>query len=218
MKENKKVNFSEKAYLALKEDIFSGAIKPGEELIESKIAQNLGISRTPLREALNKLQAEGLVDTIPNKGCIVKGLDIREIIEITQMREALEGMVARLACEKIKQEDVEELAACFPSFEGKLDEKDYQTSYEAGIKLHAFLMQQANNRLISQQLDFIRMQIKRTVQLSTEIPGRFEKAHKEHGEIIKALLVKDPDLAEKKMREHIANTRMGLVIEVAGRK
>ena len=209
-----KIQLSEKAYIALKEEIVTGVLKPGEVLSEVKIAKRLAISRTPLREALNKLYSERLVDIVPNKGCVVKKLELRDILEIAQVREALEGMVANLACEHIKGEELDEITSWFPPFDQKLKECDYIMAYEAGAKMHTFIRHKAHNRLIEEQLAFFDMQIQRTTRMAAEIPGRFEEAFKEHKAIIDALRLKDSDMAEKKMREHIANIRISLLFRM----
>lgn len=209
-----KMQLSELAYSTIKEGIISGKFKSGEVLPEVRIAQSLSISRTPLREALNKLHAEGLVDIIPNKGCVIKKLELRDILEITLVREALEGMVARLACEKVSKEEVNEIISWFPPFDKKLEETDYLKACEAGVKLHQFLRGKANNRLLEQQVAFLDMQIKITTKMAAEIPGRYQEAFNEHKAIVEALLMKDPELAEKKMREHITKIRISLLFEI----
>jgi DNA-binding GntR family transcriptional regulator len=209
---NQKKSLSEMAYLSIKESIINGRLKPGEELNECNIAEELSISRTPLRSALNRLHAEGLVRITPNKGCAVRKLDLKEIVEITQVREALEGMVARLACDRISKKELNEVISWFPSFDRELNETDFAASYDAGIKMHNYLREKSNNHIIQKQLAFIDMQIKLVAQMSTEVPGRSELAHKEHKEIIDALVAKDPELAEEKMRSHIRNVRMSFML------
>lgn len=208
-----KLSLTDKAYLKIKNDIIDGKFEPGEELTETSLAEMLSISRTPVRQALYKLEAEGLIQNIPNKGFIVTKLGLKDILEIMQVREALEGMAARLACQKINKEELDEIISLFPPFDKKLEKKDFIKAYNAGNKLHQFIYEKSDNRIIKQQLSLLNIQIKTTTQIAAKIPGRYEKAHKEHKAIIDALLAQDPDLAETKMREHISQIRSSIVFE-----
>jgi DNA-binding GntR family transcriptional regulator len=210
----KKIQLSEKAYLAIKQNITSGQLKQGDAIVEHEIAEQLSISRTPIREALNKLSAEGYVETIPNRGCFVKKITPREFLDIMQIREALEGMAARLACERVTRKELDEVSAQFPLFDGGLKEVDYLKAYEAGENLHKFLVEKSGNLLLEQQLSSLRKKIDRTVQIAADVPGRYEKAYIEHKHILDALYERNPDLAEKKMRFHINQVRTTLLFEM----
>lgn len=209
---NKTNSSAEMAYLAIKQLILSGKIEQGDPIIESEIADRLSISRTPIREALKKLNAEGYVDTIPNRGCFVKKITARDVLDVMQIREALEGMAARLACERISNKELDEVSSHFPAFDKRLEESDYMKAYQAGSILHEFLILNSGNLLLKEQLELLQERISRAVQISTLVPGRYINAHREHKEILDALYEKDPDMAEKKMRYHIEQVRNALLL------
>lgn len=212
LRDSSKGSLSDQAYHFIKQEISNGNFKPGDELTEGRLASLLGISRTPLREAFNRLQAENLLDVIPNKGCIVKKLEIRDVLEIMQVRGALEGMAARIACQKIRPEEVDMLISWFPEIRnGVLEEDQYEMAFNAGNQLHAFLIEKCGNQLLKKQLSFINIQVEKLVRMITGLPERHTNAYFEHMAIIEGLRQADCDLAECNMRIHIRKIRDSVI-------
>ena len=210
------VNGKEIAYLKIKEAIASGELKPAQELQEIEMAEKLGVSRTPIREAFLRLEAEGFVRIIPHKGAIVSKLDLNDIVQISQVREALEGMAARLACGRLDIAKLEEIKSDFPSHDELNTPENQRKSYENGKVLHNYILRSSSNDLIVKTVESLELQFQRTMLLAAEVPGRYERALNEHLNIIEALKKQDPDEAEKRMREHIVNARNSIISALRG--
>lgn len=204
-------SLKEIAYTKIKEGIASGLYRPGKELLEYELVEQLGVSRTPIREAFSRLESEGFVRSIPRKGVIVTRLDLSDIIQISQMREALEGMAARLACERLDMVKLLEIEKDFPQNVQLLNDEEQKQSYENGQILHDFILQSSGNELIIKTVDSLKFKINGMTLLAKEAPDRYINGLTEHLEIIEALKEKNPDEAERRMRKHIHNSLNSLV-------
>lgn len=208
VRKNKKYDsLNEYAYEQIKNSILSQKYRPGSIISELKVAESLNISRTPIKTALYQLAMDGYVKVLPNQGYLIKNYGIKEIIEITQAREALEAMVARIACEKINSSDIEYLRSLFPDTSRPFEQKDFVALHQNGEKLHSFLLKIANNEVIKQILEQLSNQIMQANAIASQFPERNEEAYYEHCEIVKALIEKNAPEVERLMRSHIANQR-----------
>jgi len=211
-----KRSLKDRAYEEIKTLIDEGELKPNEMLREMDLAERFGMSRTPVREAFQMLEEEGLIQIIRNKGAIVTKLDLNDIIEISQAREAIEGMAARLACGRIKPARLEELEKKLNNEKalranGIISVKEFHSCIvQYGMDLHNEILRCSDNKIIIKTAQTLNFQFKRVMSMARMI-GRREKALDEHLEIIKALKIGDPDLAEKKMREHIKMVQNDLI-------
>ena len=115
---------SEIIYEKLRQAILEEKFKAGERLIETTIADLLGVSRTPIREAFKQLEADGLIKSIPRKGVIVQGVSLEDALEIYEIREALEGMASRLACKRISKEELQEIRSIITSMETSIEDEN----------------------------------------------------------------------------------------------
>lgn len=210
-KASKYKNLGEFAYQKIRDDILSGEYLPGEDIYELKISEKLNISRTPVKNALYRLAMDGLVEIVPNKGYTVKEFGIKETIEITQAREAIEGLAARLACERLKPQDIQHVLSLFPDTGAAYDPAQEKKLRKNGNELHAFLIHKSGNSVIADLLKRFTNQIRQTADRAALSPARTEEAYYEHLRIVKALLDADGPAAERAMREHIANQRMALL-------
>jgi DNA-binding GntR family transcriptional regulator len=200
-------NLRERVYQALKEMIIIQEIPPGEKLDEDSLARQLGVSRTPIRESLCRLENEGIVKIIPRRGAFIVRHSKESIDEILSVREVLEGLSAREAANHITDatlEVLESLSEKFSESNVRLLSKEY---LQADVKFHKTIIEVSKNEwlisLMSILNDHIQMLRLRTVTFQ----GRPEQSLSEHRKIIEALKARDPLLAESLMREHIKNVR-----------
>jgi len=140
---------SQKVYRALKTEIIKGSLKPGTKLSEGKIAEQMGVSRTPIREALRELAAEGFVKINPNQGVVVSNASIEDVQEVLQIRGVLEGLAARLAATIITKEKIKELESFNKNMEKFISKNDILNIGEESEKFHRLILDiSGNNRLI----------------------------------------------------------------------
>ncbi len=189
----------------IRADIIRGNYEDGERLVEPKLAKILGISRTPIREALRQLESEGFIEIVPRKGAIVKELTLKDIDDLYAIKANLEGLAARLATEYITAKNIVRLK--------EINERFYQITsknknvveeyLKYNIDFHDIFINSSNNKKLIETLDGLSKNFQRFKRMLVAKTERLEEAYKEHLEIIKSFEVKDPDLAEKTVRWHI---------------
>lgn len=201
-------------YEAIKDKIISGELSHATPIVEKKLALEYQCSRTPIREALRKLEQDGLVKIIPRKGVFVSQITITDIEEIFVIREALEGISTRIATGIISNHNIKILHAIAEKADYEFKEGDNEGSFQSGNELHDIILKIAGNNRIIKTISTIKDQIQRMHLMAKTIPGRLEKSNFEHSEIIKAMELRDIELAELKMREHIRSTKESLILAV----
>ncbi len=199
------------AYEQIKARIMNGQLEQGAVISELNLSEQLAISRTPVKNALYRLAMDGLVEIIPNKGYVVRQFSIKEIIEITQAREALEGMAARLACDRLKSADLDYVRSLFPDRSEKKAEEITEQMRINGEELHAFLIKKSGNFVIADLLSRFSEQISQSSTMASLLPDRKLEAYYEHIEIVDALLDRNAKEAELCMRKHLANHRLAIL-------
>jgi len=193
-------------FTTLRDEILSGQLEPGERLNTSQLAERLGVSRTPIREALNRLTSIGLVENIPHRGAFVRRLSIEEIIEIYYIRAALEGIAARLAAQNLKEEETQQLLQLCDEMESHLSIGNYQKILEKNFQFHSIVYRAAHSpRLESLILQYY-SQSEQYRALGLELPGRYSEICREHRCLALALAARDIEGAESCAREHHLNT------------
>jgi DNA-binding GntR family transcriptional regulator len=198
-----KTNLKEKAYRAIRENIISCAWLPGSLLNEKELAEILSVSRTPIREALNRLEQENLVKIVPQRGVFVSEITVKTISDVYQVREILEPFVVQLVTPKADPTALLRFHQLFNSCSVGEDEVLPRLDDE----FHHFLIAVCDNDYLVQMMQNIYAQNERIRVLSTRLPRRLEETVSEHCEIIDAMLVRDADKAAHAMRVHIANSR-----------
>jgi DNA-binding GntR family transcriptional regulator len=200
-------NQSEYAYKRLKERILDGDLAPGERLVEAHLAEELELSRTPVREALGRLSVEELIARDENGSLIVRVPSPREVNEIYLIREVLDGLAARLAAERITAPEMIVAETAIDLFREGQDTDDTGAAIGANIAFHDMLYEATgNDRLIrmGQALnDFVRLVSRQP--MST--PARRGEIADEHEAVVAAVRDRDGDLAERLMREHVTRAR-----------
>ena len=193
-------------YHKIREDILNGIYQPEEELREIAIGKALGVSRTPVREALRQLELEGLVYIIPNKGAYVKGISMEDIRDIYMIRSRLEGLSARLAAEKIEQEQLEELDEVLLLADFHAKKEHYDKVFDMDGKFHEMLYEASGSKQLHHLLSDYHHYVQRVRKRSVSENVRAGKSIEEHKRILEAIRAHDPDRAEELAKEHIVNT------------
>lgn len=201
------------AYDAIKAAILSLHLKPGEPLVERDLAARLGISKTPVRGALVRLEREGLVTIAPFKGAVVARIYKDDIREIFQLREALEGLAARLAAPMFSEADYLEGQGLLRAAEQAFQEQRYTECSQTGHGLHDLILRRADNSRLRSIVRNLDDQLQRFRLVSAEIPGRLARSSQEHAEILEALHARDAVRAERLMREHLQGVLADLVTQ-----
>lgn len=182
-------------------------LPPGEPLREAAIADSLGVSKTPVREALARLEHEGLVQTNLFKGAIVSGYTRRDLVELYELRELVEVWAVRQAARSMGDDQRDRLVRLMETTE-RLRAEGRTTPLERAIDdFDHFLFEQVTNRRIAALIDNMRDHLIRIGRLTVAIPGRLETSVEQHAAIAAALLAGDLDAAEKALRHHIASVR-----------
>jgi len=203
---------SKKVYRILKERSIKGNLAQGSKLLEAKIAEQLGVSRTPIREAIRELAAEGFVKISPNQGVVIINISIEDIQEVLQIRSVLEGLAARLAASKITKEKTKELESFNKNMEKFISKDDISNFIKESEKFHVLILDICGNNRLVQIRKNLDDQIHRYRSISLNIPGRPEYALKEHKEITKALKQGDSAKADELSKMHIENVLENILI------
>ena len=201
---------SERVFARLQDDIVRGVIAPGSKLGESELAARYGVSRGPLREAIRRLESRKLLERVPHVGTRVASLSLADLVEIYRVREALEGMAARLAAENMSADEVTGLYDLLAQHEQQQDLRE-DTAYfqrEGDLDFHYRIIQGGHNQtlmhlLIGEVYHLVRMY---RYQFST-VANRPQKALREHRQIVEAIEAGDGEMAEILMRRHISRAR-----------
>lgn len=195
-----------RVYHRIREDIISGKYKKNEELKEVVIAGELGVSRTPVREALRQLELEGLVAIVPNKGAYVKGFTDKDIHDIYIIRSLLEGLCAKWAAENISEEQMNTLEESVDLAEFHLSKGHLEQFAEQDGRFHEILYQASGSKVLHDLLTDYHHYIKRVREASIGAKNRSDYTNMEHRNIMLAIKEKNGEQAEKLAHEHILNS------------
>jgi len=174
---------NQKIYKILKAQILEGNLEPGSKLVGEKLAEQMGVSRTPIREAIKWLAVEGFVNTIPGHGTFVNSVSIKDLKEVLQVRGVLEGLAAKLAIEVIKDEQIEELERIIKEMEYYAKEKNLPAFSDCSQRLQELIIDISGNTQLKKIRKIINDQTHRYRIRSLSSPRRLEHSFKEHREI-----------------------------------
>lgn len=189
----------------LREAILRGELVPGERLMELQLAAKLGVSRTPIREAIRMLEQEGLAITIPRKGAIVAGMTEKDMQDVLEIREALEELSVQVACDKITAEEIEKLQINMKNFENSLGSGDLKKMAQADVEFHDVIYQATHNPKLVNMLNNLREQMYRYRVEYLKNPRNHEQLLREHEAIYKGIVEKDKVTVTDMIRKHISN-------------
>lgn len=208
---NFQVNMNE--YLPLRDVVFNtlrqailrGELKPGERLMEIQLANKLGVSRTPIREAIRKLELEGLVLMIPRKGAEVAEITEKNMQDVLEVRKALEELAAGLACERITKAQIEEMKVAAKAFEDSLKNGDVTRIAEADVRFHDIIFTATDNQRLITLLSNLREQMYRFRVEYLKQKECYPKLLDEHERMITAISRRDKEEARRIVGRHIDN-------------
>lgn len=190
----------------IRDDILSGKYTQNEELKEVTIGNELGVSRTPVREALRQLELEGLVNIIPNKGAYVTGISAKDIHDIYMIRSYLEGLCAKLACENITEKQLEEMDEIVYMSEFHTRRSHEEQIYELDNKFHELLYEASDSKILCHLLSDYHQYVQRIRKASLSSMPRAIRSNEEHIAIMEAIKERNGDKAESLAHKHIMNT------------
>ncbi|BDW89538.1 MULTISPECIES: GntR family transcriptional regulator [Thalassospira] len=188
----------------LERDIVTGVLKPGDKLDERSLSERFGVSRTPVREALQTLAGSGLVATMPRRGTIVASITVAELIEMFEVMAELEAMCARLAARRMPRVDIENLIALSEECNGLKDHADADAYYEANVRFHEAIYAGCRNSFLERQTKNVRNRLAPYRRLQLHRPGRVKKSNNEHADILSAISNGEAETAGKLMQQHVA--------------
>ncbi|HWI55315.1 MAG TPA: GntR family transcriptional regulator [Desulfobacteria bacterium] len=195
----------------LREAIISATLKPGERLMEIQLAEEMGVSRTPVREAIRKLELEGFVVMVPRKGAYVAGISMKDIADVFEIRAAMEGLAAGLAAERITEEELEQLERILVKVGESVQNNNLEKLIEVDTEFHETLYKACRNERLVQIVSNLREQIQRFRTASLSTPGRMQFALQEHKKIVEAVSERNAELAQALAREHIENAENSML-------
>lgn len=199
-----------RVFHAIRENILSGKYQAKEELKEKAIGEELGVSRTPVREALRQLELEGLVTIIPNKGAYVIGISEKDIRDIYEIRSRLEGLCAGWAACYITKEQLDELEENVYLSDFHITKGNYEQLVELDSRFHETLYRASGSRELRHVLSDFHHYVQRVRKVTLAMPERAANSNAEHRKIVEALREHDTDAAERLANEHMQNTILNM--------
>ncbi len=196
----------------LRQAILTGELAPGERLLEIQLADKLGVSRTPVREAIRELAQEGLVTMIPRRGAVVAQITEKSMNDVLEIRRALDALSVELACERITEEELAALKGACDKFEQKLKTGEMREMVAADMELHDIITQASGNARLHQLVNNLYEQMYRYRFEYIKDTTRYETLVKEHRIIYESIRRKDKDTAIRTARTHIDN-QMKVILE-----
>lgn len=200
---------SEFVYEKLKNHILAGIYNPGERLIETNLAKELEVSRTPVRDALHRLESDGLITTSPHRGIFVRKLSKKAIRDFYQTRAVLEGLASKLAALNATEEELEQFATFIEEmkeiFERDKDLPSYEAIAKSNNKFHGMICAMAKNEVLAKMLSDLESPITLVRTTSWRNDNRKQRTFKEHYNIASAILERNAEAAQKLTEKHIDN-------------
>lgn len=198
-------------YESLKESILNGSLKPGEKLMESRIAEDLGVSRTPVREAIRKLEKEKYVKMIPRKGAYVEDLTMEDILEVLEIRIVLEGLASKLAARNISDEMKDRIRENMKNFDSASSELDRKELISLDEKFHHIIYQSSGNHKLNEIVRELQDQFQRfRLSYFSELSSYMKLANS-HNKLYQAIIDGDEEAAEAYAKEHIEEIRDNII-------
>lgn len=193
----------DKAYEIIRNKIVACELMPGAVVDQNTLMREIGVSKTPIREAVNALEIEGLLVVMPRRGVIVAPISLGDIGQIYIVREAVEPLIARLATPAVEKERLAKFLKIFTK-----DRDDPKSIIQSDFQMHAYFAQRTENKYFIRLMDSVLSQNMRIVVLGARIQNRLKVSNSEHARIIECMLARDAEGAEQAMREHIASAKM----------
>lgn len=211
MTQQKNLSLADKVYAELEEEILSGKYARGQSLHESALADMLGVSRTPLREAIRRLEQDGLLETIPNKGIFVRGISVDDIIDIYNIRINIEGLAIEKAIDKADDEAISELEEILDLQEFYASKGDYEKSMRMDSRFHGCIYKMCGSPPLTDILCNLHNKIQRFRKTSFSSSSRAKNATDEHRQMLEAIKMRDSERAVALAKRHTENAKENLI-------
>lgn len=195
----------------LRKAILTGELKPGERLMEIHLANRLGVSRTPVREAIRKLELEGLVTMIPRRGAEVAQITEKSMSDVLEIRRTLDALCAELACDRITTEELENLGQACDFFEAAVQTGDTKKIAQADVALHDIIVRATGNQRLIQLVNNLSEQMYRYRFEYIKDSSQHETLVAEHRIIYQSIVEKDKKTAAEAARTHIDNQKLAII-------
>ena len=196
---------------SLRKAILKGELEPGERLMEKQLAEKMGVSRTPIREAIRKLELEGLVIMVPRKGAEVAMITEQDIKDVLEVRAALESLAVKLACQRMDKQNINDLLSVNDAFMGAARRKDVETVIKKDVEFHDTIYQATNNKKLIGMINNLQEQIYRFRVEYIRQMDDFTNLMNEHEEIVTAIVEKESVKAQKVATKHIENQEAAVI-------
>ncbi|PMR76117.1 GntR family transcriptional regulator [Billgrantia endophytica] len=201
----------DKVYAYLKDAILRGEYKAGDRLVERVLADRLNISRTPIREALFRLETQRFVRTVPRKGVVVNEITQAEILEVFMILASLESLAARLAAQKVDDRIAAEIDRLMAEMDEALENGNGEDAVELNVRYNELIGRASGNPKLHEMLVDLKDYVRAFSNLSSSLPGRTKEALREHQDILSAVKSGEADLAENFTRIHLEKSRKAYV-------
>lgn len=201
-------------FYTLRQSILTGELKPGERLMEIHLADKLGVSRTPVREAIRRLELEGLVTMFPRRGAEVAQITEKSMSDVLEVRRTLDALCAELACDRITEEGLASLKCACEVFEQCVDTGDAKKIAQADVSLHDIIVQATGNQRLIQLVNNLSEQMYRYRFEYIKDSHQHETLIKEHRIIYQSILNKDKDTAAAAAKTHIDNQKKAIMRQI----
>ncbi len=190
-------------YEELKRQIMIGEIPPGTRMMEVELADDMGVSRTPIREAIRKLEKEGLVSIEPRRGAYASEISIKDMVDVLEVREFLEGMAAGLASKRITEEEIEALKHSIDAYRDAVESGATEEIIEEDEIFHKLIVDCSGNKTLIQMINQVQELALRFRYIYYEDFSRYQNMPNEHQEILDAVLSGDPEVARSVADAHV---------------
>lgn len=195
----------------LRQAILTGELKPGERLMEIHLANKLGVSRTPIREAIRKLELEGLVIMIPRRGAEVAQITWKNLKDVLEVRRAIDVLAIELACDRMSAEELDELYRACEDFKEATKTQDARVIAKADVALHDLIVKSTRNDRLMQLVNTLSEQMYRYRFEYIKDASQHEKLVQEHKDMYQSILSKNKELAAQAVRKHIDNQEESII-------
>lgn len=195
------------AFQYIKDKILTGAYKPSQKLTENQLADAVGVSRNTIKKALMMLERENLVEVENNKGATIKSFTLEEVINYMEIREVLEGLVAKSAAKNISENDIKQLESILETMNSHIKENRFDEYSLLNREFHNIIYKASKNVQAIALINTIKTQLNRIHFKTILVPGRNQQSYIEHERILKALKLHEEKEAEEAIKHHVANVR-----------
>ncbi len=198
----------------LRQAILTGELKPGERLMEIHLANRLGVSRTPIREAIRKLELEGLVTMIPRRGAEVAQITEKSMLDVLEVRRAVDALCVELACERIDEEALEALLMARDEFERAVRSKDLKKIAQADVAFHDIIVEATGNKRLVQLVNTLSEQMYRYRFEYIKDSSQHGRLVEEHRSIYEGIRKRDKEAASRAAKLHIDNQQNAILNQI----